>query len=94
VAAALGAVEAAGLQAAMIDGTVTKPAAPARPLMTVRRETEYTPLGSAMARVLLRSWPSIRGCPTKSDSITQIVGIGPSDVKIADPSGLLIVRVR
>ena len=48
-AAALGAVDAAGeLQAAMIAGMDTRPAAPAMPLRTVRRETAFTRVGSAM----------------------------------------------
>jgi hypothetical protein len=49
-AGALAPLEAAGvLHAAMIAGTDTRPAAPARPLSTVRLETACTQVGSAMA---------------------------------------------
>ena len=51
-AAALGAVDAAGvLQAAMIAGTLTSPAAPAIPFRMVRRESAFSRMGSAMVRI-------------------------------------------
>src|SRR4030067_3299016 len=49
VGAALGAVDAGVvLQAVMIAGMDTRPAAPAMPLRTVRRETGSTRMGSTM----------------------------------------------
>ena len=67
LAAALGALTRVELQAAMIAGMDTRPAAPAMPLRTVRRETGSTRMGSAMVCLLLRC------CPTKSDRISRIV---------------------
>jgi hypothetical protein len=67
LAAALAGVLAPGvLHAAMMAGTLTRPAVPAIPLRTVRLETAFTGMGSAMARSSVR-------CPTKSDRTTQIV---------------------
>ena len=66
--------DAVELQAAMIAGMEMRPAAPAMPLRTVRRETS-TRVGSAM-RVLL-----LRCCPTKSDRISRIVPTRNGDVK-------------
>jgi len=63
------------LHAAMIAGTETRPAAPAMPFRTVRRESASTRLGSAMLILLLRR------CPTKSDRISQIVPASLPHVK-------------
>jgi hypothetical protein len=45
------------------------------PFNTVRLETDFSGVGSAMVVLLLRD------CPTKSDRIAQIVRIGLVDVK-------------
>jgi hypothetical protein len=67
LAASLGAALSAGalevpalLHAAMIAGTLTRPAVPAIPLRTVRLETGLTGMGSAMAVPPQRS-PGVLG---------------------------------
>ena len=63
----------------MIAGMDTRPAAPAMPFRTVRRETESARMGSAMALLLLGC------CTTKTDRFSRIVRTIPDHVKMPQP---------
>jgi hypothetical protein len=82
LAAALsaGALEVpAEVHAAMIAGTLTRPAVPAIPLRTVRLETAFIGIGSTMACSSSIGYPT--RCATKPDRTNQIVGMRLPDVK-------------
>ena len=79
LAAALGALDVVvELQAAMIAGMETRPAAPAMPLRTVRRETESTRMGSAM--VMYSSSDAARQNPTGSTELSLPTGSHVKDL--------------